>query len=182
MMLTRHGTEFDPQIRFVGEELLPRADLAEATLIVFPHTMLSVLITRQLRDTGVRYVAVSADPIKVPGTRVDANVLVPTRTLLVTIRKAFEDGSTVCAMIDRGSVERRNTSVPTARGELLVSTPLMEIALRRRVRILFTSTMLDANGIVTMTTVEPPQNEATTVTELVSEFAKFVETYVHGDR
>jgi hypothetical protein len=180
MMLERHGTEFDPQMIVIGDELLPHRHHAAATLIAVPHTMLSKFIVRHLTDRGHPLVTISADPIKIPGTRTDAHILLPSRTLLVKVRDLLQNGATVAAMIDRGTMERRNTSVATARGELLVSTPLLEVALRQRARIVFLSAMFDAHWNVTMHVVEPPQNASTTVPELVAAFAGFVDTYVHA--
>jgi hypothetical protein len=180
MMLTRHGTEFDPHMTIIGEELLPSLERAGPTLLAIPHTMLSALITRYLADAGVAMLGISADPIRIPGTRLDAHIVLPSRTLLVTVRDAFASGAIVAAMIDRGNIERRNTSVATTRGDFLVSTPLLEIALRQRARIVFLSAMLDAKWNVTMTVVEPPQDANTNVDALVTGFAAFVDAHVHA--
>jgi hypothetical protein len=179
MMMMRHGVEYDPRVIVDGADVLPDPSSSAPMLIALPHTMLSVLLPRVLRDRGLSTVGISADPIKIAGTRTDARILVPSRKLLLTVRELFRNGEIVSAMIDRGEAEPRNVSVSTLRGEFLISTPLLDLALRHRVRVLFASAMLDARGNVVMTFVAPPQNDDTTVDDLLGAFASFIDTYVH---
>ena len=177
MMLTRHGTSFDPRVRLDGAELL---SAERPTLIVCTHTMLAALITRCMHDRGIRLTGIVAEPMKVPGTKIDARVIVPSRTMFVTTRELFAAGETVAAMIDRGEVEARQRIMPTARGEFLISTPLLELALRQRVRIVFLAGTVVGDWEVTLTLTEPPQYESTTVDDVLEHFAAFVDRHVHA--
>jgi hypothetical protein len=181
MMLTRHNTYFDPQLTIVGADLLPRGTgPSRATLLVSPHTMLSVLIARHLHDAGVAATLIVVERgMKIPGTGVTARVLLPTRTLFVTVREVFSAGGTVCSMIDRGDVERRNAGVTTVRGDFQISTALLDVALKQGAQILFFTAMLDENWNVVMTIAEPPRTATTTTADLIASFGAFLDTHVH---
>jgi hypothetical protein len=178
LTLTRHGTEFDPTFTVIGEHLIPKPDAMRATLAVATHTMLATMLIRRALERGVMPVTVSAMPMKVPGTRVDAAVALPSRTLLVTIRELFAKNGTVVAALDRADVERRNRPVPTARGDFLISTPIIELALRHDVRIIFLAAALDEDWELTVTLAEPARRN--TVEEILDEFAAFIDRHVHG--
>ena len=177
MMMERHRTRFDPLVRFIGGELLSPD---RPTLIISTHTMLSVLIVRCLHDRGIRLTAITSGPIKVPGTDLDADVLLPSRTLLLTARRLFQSRETVSAMIDRGDVEPRQQTMTTARGDLRISTSLLELALRQRAHIVFLAGTIKGRWEVTVTLDEPPQDEHTTVEDVLAHFASFVDEHVHA--
>ena len=180
MMLMRYGADFDPLLTIVGSELLPTPETAGATFLATPHTMLSVLITRVVFDRGVMPVAIAAAPVKIYGTQSDTQfVPVPSRTLLVKTRELFATGATVSAMIDRDGEERRTRSVVTSRGEFQISTPLLELALRQHVRILFFTVTVSESWTVIMTIVEPSPN-ASTIDGLLDEFGAFLDKHVHA--
>jgi len=180
MMLTRHGTAFDPQLTIVGSELLPASATERATFLASPHTMLSIVITRVLFDRGVMPVGIAAEPMKIYGTHRDAQfVAVPSKTLLVRARELFAAGATVCAMIDRDTEERRSRSVITSRGEFHISTPLLDLALRQNVRILFFAVSVSESWRMTLTIAEPSAS-ANTVDQLVREFGGFLDRHVHA--
>jgi hypothetical protein len=179
MMLTRHGTRFDPQMTLHDSELLPTPETPGATLMVGPHTMLSHLFARRLYDGGVNPTCISVMPFRISGTRTDAKVLIPSRTMFVTIRSIFAAGGTICALIDRGEEERRNQPIVTSRGEFLISTPLLELALRQRARILFMTARIAEDGHVVATVIRPRQDENTTIADLLGELAAFIDQHVH---
>jgi len=178
LMLTRHGTEFDLELIENGGDLLRAGADGRPTLLVGPHAMLVTLVVRLAHDLGFPLIAVSSEPFRIPGTRLDARVLVPTRTFLVTVREYFARGMHVGALIDRGEAGRRNATVSTTRGAYRVSTPLLEIGLRNGARILFVTAVLDRRRKVRMTIEAPTQGPSTTVDELVGEFVAFVERHV----
>lgn len=181
MMLTRHDVAFDPRIEVSGLEHVPDASTKGATLIVSPHTMLSVLILPLLIDRGVTPSFTAADPaMKIPGRRSGANQIIPTRTFFVTVRELFAAGRIVISMIDRDVAERRTRAVTTSRGEHMISTALLEVALREGARILFFTTRLDPQWNVRMSFVEGSRGDVTDVNELADRFGAFLERHVYA--
>lgn len=179
MMLTRHGVLYEPRITIIGADLLPNPDAQRATFLASTHTMLGLLFVRHLYDSGVAATIVAADPFKVSGTRRDAAVLMPSRTFLVKVRDLFAAGGTLIAPLDRAEPERRNRRITTTRGDFLISLPLLDLALRQNVRILFFVTTLSDDWTVTVTFMEPPRDADTTVDHLLDEFAAFLGTHLH---
>ena len=180
MMLTRHGAEFEPRVFFEGSELMPRPDEPRATLFVGTHTMLATLAIRKAVDAGVMPVTISAVPMRVPGTRIDARIVVPSQTLLVTIRDLFDRNQPVVAALDRADAEPRTRPVMTKRGRFLISTPVIELALRRNARIVFLAGMLDEQWNVRLTFAAPARSD--TIDDILEELASFIDAYVHRDR
>jgi hypothetical protein len=178
MMLDRHKTLFDPEFRLVGGEVLPRGDNPEPCLVVTMHTMLSVFVLRHTMDAGVRATHISADRIRIPGTRIEAQGLVPSPSLLITVRGLFAAGHTVIAMIDRAVPERRTRSVRFARGDFLVSTALLDLAVRHGVRVVFLMATMDGSDEVTMTLQESKPREPRSVDGILDEFREFVDHHL----
>jgi hypothetical protein len=179
LMLMRHGVRFDPDITFVGEEYIPRADATRPTLIVSPHSMMTTFITRVLGDRGVHAAFVSSSPQPVRGTGRPANVLFPSRTLLLKVRKLFDENGTLTAMIDRPETTTRIRSIPTLRGEMQVATPLVELARRHNARIVFLTACVTHEWKLVMTFAEPAQEPDVTLDDLLLQFGAFVDEHLH---
>jgi hypothetical protein len=173
VILTRNGTTFPTPIRVEGAEHLP-APGAGATLIVGPHTMLSTLFIRFLEDRGLEPFIISANAFLVPGTKTPVRVLLPSPQLLLKVRGLFREGRTIAAMIDRGEPERRNRAISREGGPLLVSYPLLRLAVAQGVRVIFIATRLDTQSRVVVR-LSVPRGQHAHVDDLVSEFAEFVE-------
>ena len=173
VVLTRNGTTFPTPIRVEGADHLP-APGGGATLIVGPHTMLSTLFIRFLEDRGLEPLIISANEFAMPGTRTPVRVLLPSPRLLLQVRSALREGRTIAAMIDRGEPERRNQAIPRDSGPLLVSYPLLRLAVAQGARVIFIATALDSRSEVVVR-LSVPRRDGASVEELVHEFAAFVE-------
>ena len=179
-MVSRYGTTYGPRIVVAGGEWIPKKDGQGAALFVSPHTMLSTLVTRLFHDRGMRPTVMAADPkLKISGTQLPARVMVPTRTVLVTVRDLFAAGETVIAMLDRSGDERRTRTVTTKQGQFPISTPILELALRQRASIVFFTANLDDRWKLKMTFVQPPQDERTTIEDVLAAYAAFMDEHVH---
>src|SRR5687768_5630896 len=173
MTLTRNGTTFPTPIRVEGAEHLPTPGSGGA-LIVGPHTMLSTLFIRLLEDVGLRPIVIAANEFSMVGTRSPVRVLLPSPQMLLKVRRLFREGRTIAAMIDRGEPERRNRAIQRDSGALLISYPLLRLALLQRVKVIFIATRLDADSqVIVRLSVPPVQRES--VEDLVNDFAAFVE-------
>ena len=173
VILTRNGTTFPTPIRVEGAEHLPSPG-GGATLIAGPHTMLSTLFIRFLEDRALEPLIISANEFAMPGTRTPVRVLLPSPRLLLQVRRALRQGRTIAAMIDRGAPERRNRAIPRANGPLLVSYPLLRLAVANGARVIFISTTLDSRSQVVVR-LSVPRPESADVEDLLQEFAAFVE-------
>ena len=182
MLLTRYGTPFDPIMTIRGAELIDGPDARCSSLFVGPHTMLSRLLYRRAHDRGLEPASIAATPFRISGTRTEGRVLLaPSRTLLVKAREVFAAGGTVFAFIDRGSVERRNRILVTSRGNFLVSTALLEVALRQHVRLVFMAVTVDERWRVVASLEKPSQEATATIGGLLDEFGGFIDRHVIGD-
>lgn len=171
MMLTRHGTEFDPILRIDGAEHV--SENRGATVILSAHTMLSPLIMRHFADLGRKLFAIAAEAdLRIPGTRVTGSILPPSPMLLLQVRRLFKEGQTVAAMIDRGDPERRNTIYQTTTGPMRISHALLHLALRHHARVLFLATRMDASSQIVMR-LATPSPQSTTVPEILEDFVRF---------
>jgi hypothetical protein len=178
MMLTRHGTTFDPLLEVEGLEHLGSPG-GGPVLIASTHAMLGMIFVRWLEGRGYRTVTISAYPFRFPGTRAQAPVVIPSPGLFLEIRQLFRSGRTVIAALDRAAPERRNTRVETAAGPILISEALMEFAMRRGVRIVFMTTLMDSSArIVTYLGASPAGRRP--VREVTADFARFVDEAQRG--
>jgi hypothetical protein len=171
MMLTRHGTEFDPIQHIEGAEHV--SETGGATVVLSAHTMLSALVMRYFADRGSRLFVIAADPdLRIPGTRLPASVLLPSPMLLVQVRRLFRERQTVAAMIDRGDPERRNAIYHTSTGPMRISDALLRLALHHHARVLFLATRMDATSQIVMR-FAAPSPQSTTVPEILGDFVRF---------
>lgn len=178
MLLTRYGTTFDPLVEIAGAEHLPTAG-AGPLLFISPHTMLSLLVPRVLRDRGYEpLVLISTFPIRFYGTADDGNTLVPSPEMFFEVRRAFRNGETVMSMIDRGDPERRNALFRTVKGPFRVSDALIRLALRSGARIVFFAVKIDAASRVVLH-LGSPSSEG--VSGVVADFVQFVDDMLLRD-
>jgi hypothetical protein len=179
--LTRYGTRFEPVMTFSGLELLEGVDARCPSLFVGPHTMLSHLIYRRAHDCGLAATGISSTPFRISGTRKEAPALIPSRTMLVRARDVFAGGGTIFAFIDRKGKERRCQTVVTSRGNFLISTALLEIAVRQRVRVVFMAVTVDEQWRVMASLEKPAQDSSTTIEVLLHQFGGFIDRHVGDD-
>jgi hypothetical protein len=97
------------------------------------------------------------------------------------LRRLLREGRTIAAMIDRGAPERRNRTIPRDGGPLLVSYPLLRLAVATGARVIFIATTLDRRSQVVVR-LSVPRRESANVEDLVHEFAEFVEPSNHERR
>ena len=174
MMLTRHGSVFQPLLQLRGAEHLP-APASGPILVVSPHTMLSVLFLRHLEDAGYAPFVIAEYPrLRIPGTVTPARVLCESPALLFKVRSLLGQGRTVAAMIDRDRAERRHASVQTPASSLFISEACLQLAVRQRARIVFLATRMDdESGVVCQ--LGSPERRCGNIDTLIGEFAAFVE-------
>lgn len=170
LMLTRHGTSFDPRITIVNRDLLPPTPCGRPMLLVGPHTSLSLMILRVLADSGLPHLIISAGPMRVAGRSEDVPVIIPSPTMFLRLRRQFANGGHVGAMIDRAGIERRTVPLPTAGSDLFVSTGLLEFGLRCNARVVFIGARLDERWNVVLDLHEPRQSS---IDELLGEVGEF---------
>jgi hypothetical protein len=180
MMLSRHGTVFQPALHVDGLDHVPSGRNG-GTLLVGPHTMLSRLFVRYLEDAGIEtWVIDSANPNqRIPGTRAAARVLLPSATFFFKVRRLLADGKTVIAMIDRGAAEPRASSFETVAGRVFVSYPLLQIALRQRANVVFIAARVDEwSRVVIRLSVPAPDSRA--VSDTLGDFVTFMDEAHRG--
>lgn len=178
-ILTRRGVTFDPRLRSIGLEHFERA-LAEerGVLVVGPHSMLSVVAIRALHDLGVGAAVVSAAPMRILGTRVEARRIERSFTYLLEVRRLLREKSVVAAMIDRGEADSRSArAVPTALGEIVVADALLQLAVRNGTPVVFAATRMHGAGLV-ITLAAPSAEESTSAERVAAAFAAFLQQHV----
>jgi hypothetical protein len=179
LMLTRHGTAFDPVLRIEGLDHLPAP--GRPALVLGAHTMLSTLLMRSLYDIGYDPLVISAEhAFPIAGTRRFTRTLSPSPTMLLTVARALKGGQFVVAAIDRGEPERRNAPFPTAGGTLLVSDALIRLAMRSGVPMVFLASRLDESSRVVCHLGAPSPSSAV-ANDIAADFARFVDAVVSGD-
>jgi len=173
-VLTRYGVEYDPIIEIDGIEYMPRPGDEHPCLLACAHMMLNSLIARHLYDTNVPFGAMTAEKgMRYPGTRVPVDAITPTDARLLEARRHLaRQSGVVSAMIDRDVPERRTLEFETVNGKLIVSTALLQLALRMNARIIFFGTRMRDDNTIVMT-VRPA--EETSVEGLAAEFARFID-------
>jgi hypothetical protein len=176
--LTRRGVTFDPLIEIDGVEHDPRPGDGPC-LIAGAHMMLNTLYARHLFDRGVPFGGITAEPdMCYRGTRVISDViLVPSRDLLLNVRRRLLQGGVVCGLLDRDIAERRTTEFETVNGKLIVSQALLQVALRVGARIVFFgSRMRDDHTVV----ISLRRAEASTLDGVTAELVCFVDQVMSG--
>jgi hypothetical protein len=178
-VLTRHDVPFDPVITCAGYEAF-RSAFAEGNglLVLSPHAALTLLIARYWHDDGFRPVIVSADPLmRVAGTPIVVDTVLPSPTFLLTIRTLLRSGRFVGGMPDRAVHHRKFTQeYETPNGPVIISPALMQVAVRAGSRVVFTQVHVSRGGLVA--TVCAPSSES--AEGITREFVDFIRAHIES--
>jgi lauroyl/myristoyl acyltransferase len=182
-VLTRHGVEFDPIIRTIGQERLEQAlAIGRGVLLVAPHAMLSTHILRLLYDSGRDMDVVSPAAMLVPGTTAAVRLIDPTPGFLLQVRKVLRANGFVGAMIDRDVVTSRSTfEVPTDRGPIVIADSLIQVAFHMKASVLFFAAHLNG-GEVVLTFESPSATDSRSPEGITAAVVSFVQKHVAGLR
>jgi len=175
--LTMNGTIFDPVVDIDGYDEFARiCNKGRGVLLVQPHAMLTPLQFRIFHDRGLKAIGVSADKLmRIAGTTIPANPLVPSPTFLVTARNRLREGRLVSAMLDRGEHSAgRTVEFATANGPVIIAPALLQVAVRCGARVAFTEVHVDGWRVVGSIVV----SSSDTVEGLTREFAAFVSEHI----
>jgi hypothetical protein len=175
--LTVNGTVFDPVVGIEGyDEFRRLCRGGRGVLLVQPHAVLTHLQFRIFHDDGLDPVGVNADRhMRIAGTTIPAQPLVPSRTFLVRARSLLRDGRLVCAMLDRGEHSAdRTVEVETANGPVIVAPALLQVACRCQARVAFTEVHVDRRRVVGRIVLASSDSAE----GLTREFGDFVRTHV----
>jgi hypothetical protein len=171
--LTANGTEFDPLVTIDGYDGFARLCRAGGgVLLVQPHALLTHLQFRTFHDDGLAPVGVNADAqMRLAGTKIPADLLVPSPTLLVRARSRLREGRLVCAMIDRAQhFGERTVEVETVNGPVILSRALLDVAVRCGARVAFTDVHVEGSRVIGTIAI----GKSDTAAGLMREFAAFV--------
>jgi hypothetical protein len=150
-IMSNSGTLFDLPIAIEGEDVfLASLKRSRGTIILSPHTLLSMALFRLLYDRGLIPTIVSAAPVAhIYGTRLFVRTLMPSTNLLFQVRTALRRHEIVCAMIDNSPrSSTRTMEFPTSEGPVFVSSALMQLANRCDASVLFMSARLGEREII----------------------------------
>jgi lauroyl/myristoyl acyltransferase len=175
-ILTRHGTEFDPDIDVRGWDELVRAyNDGRGVLVAVPHMALMQFLLRLSHDRGLSMLGITAEREPIYGTRVAAPTMAPSPTFLVTARNRLRRGGFVSAMLDRGEHQPlRTVEVQTDNGSVIVAPALLRIAAACGAQVLFMEMHVDGRRLAG--TIVPAASDS--VEGLTREFAEFVRAHV----
>lgn len=170
--LTRHGTEFDPELDVRGWDELARACReGRAVFLAAPHMALVLLLLRLCHDHGISMLGIMTERELIYGTRVVAPTIAPSPTFLVTARNALRRGGFVSAMVDPSEHQPgRTVEVQTDNGPMIVAPALLQIAAACRAQVVFMEMHVDGDRIAG--NIVPATSDA--VEGLTREFAEFV--------
>jgi lauroyl/myristoyl acyltransferase len=178
--LTKNGIEFAPVMIVEGYENLERA-MAEGkgVLGISPHTALSLLLVRFFHDAGLDPIVIAADPeMRISGTTLTAQTLLPSQTFLVTTRSKLREGKLVLGMPDRAEPhEGRTVDFDTANGRIIIATALIQVAARCGANVIFLKVQAEKRGIVA-TVASPAQASVGSRDALTEDFIEFVRAHV----
>jgi hypothetical protein len=180
-ILTRHGVTFDPVVRHLGEASFDQAVArGSGVLLVGPHSMLSLLALRPNVESGQKTFVVSPVPLQVLGTSTFAQIVEPSFTYLLAVRKLLRENAIVTAMIDRDVVGSRKTfAVPTEKGPIVIANALIDVAARIGTPVVFIAARIIAGEIV-ITNAAPPAEAARSTEAITAAFVAFLQEHVAG--
>lgn len=164
---------FDPVLDHEGLENVEAA-LAKGggVLAVGIHDGLSFLAVRHFFDVGRDPVVVALSPDLLTLGRHDPPRGVPvSATLLPDTLRHLRAGALVCAMLDRPAAEKGSYTVPTALGDVHISTPLLKLAGDARASILFVRARLDGRRVILQWFVA---TEPTSLASVKAQFSAFL--------
>lgn len=177
--MTAAGTPFDLRLRLEGEDVLERALASgRGTLVVAPHSLLSLLILRCLHDRGHAPTIIARDArIPLSGTNLQAPTVPPTSNVLVVVRRRLREGGIVCGMVDRMGTDGKQTRAFESRvGQLRVSDAIFRTAARCGAQVLFTIAHAESRGVHLAVAAANP--ESTGLPELIADdFIRFVQAH-----
>jgi lauroyl/myristoyl acyltransferase len=175
--LTVNGAEFDPIAAIDGyDDFVRLCREGKGVLLVQPHAVLTHLPFRMFHDEGLEPIGVNADArMRIAGTKIPANLLVPSPTLLMTARSRLREGRLVCAMIDRAEhAGDRTVEIETANGTIIIATALLQVAVLCGAKVAFTEIHVEGWRIAGRILI--PSSD--TVEGLTREFADFVRSHI----
>jgi hypothetical protein len=180
-IMSQSGALFDLDIKIEGAEILQGAlGNSHGTMIVAPHTLLSVSLIRYLHDVGCLPTTVSAAPfVHIYGTRFVIRAVQPSSSLLIRLRTALRRGDVVYAMIDKAPRNSARTiQFPTGARPVYISDALIKLAKRCDARVIFTSARLDERQNIVLTFDAPLDLTDTSELSIAKSFVNFLETHV----
>jgi lauroyl/myristoyl acyltransferase len=177
--MTRHGTPFDPVVRYSGtEKLLAAVRKGRGVMIATPHAMLTYLILRHFQELGHSATAIAGDPrFLVSGTSIPARAIRPSPSYLLEVRSRLRRGEIVAAMLDRDQPHPGLTvEFETAYGPVIISTALLRIAVRCNAQVVFAGVRTESGEVVGH--YDTPGASSTSVEDITADFIRFVQTHV----
>ena len=180
-IMSQSGALFDLEIKIEGAEILHAAlRNSHGTMIVAPHTLLSVSLIRYLHDVGCPPTTVSAAPfVHIYGTRFVLRALQPSSSLLIRLRTALRRGDLVYAMIDEAPRNSARTiQFPAGPRPVYISNALIKLAKRCDADVIFTSARLDERQNIVLTFDAPLAVTDASELSIAKSFVNFLETHV----
>jgi lauroyl/myristoyl acyltransferase len=177
--MTCYDTPFDYGGRVEREDLVTRAmRQGRGVLLVTAHGTLSLLVTRFLFDRGIPSLIVTAGPgLRIAGTSITADTVTPSATFMLRIRSWWRRGGLVGAMVD-GPGTREAVTYQTAAGPAHLSLPLLNLATRCGVPVVFLASRADDDCGVVITFGAPSAEACGDAREIVRELAVFLAEHV----
>lgn len=168
--MTRSDVRFDPEMRVVGAEGIPRG----GSLVVSAHFRLNILITRWLHDRGETMTAFVADvTLETTYAGLDARLRKIGRrepVSLVKVRSVLRQGSKVFAELDSTIFAEERLRVETPAGARYVYADLIHLAVRMGVPVVFSAVHFDDDDQVVLTLHRPAGSD---VPRIMDEFSEF---------
>jgi len=166
--MTRSGTAFDPRLEVEGVGVLDAALAGpHGMLIVATHALMNSMILRLLLDRGRAVLAITGEPIPIPGTRMRSGIIPLSPGHLFRVRTALRDGNVVGTMIDGQNLSaRRGVLFHAATGAVHIAPEMLRLAARCGARIVFLIGRLEGSDIVL--TLGRPASEETVADDFVA--------------
>jgi hypothetical protein len=125
------------------------------------------MILRLLLDRGRAVLAITGEPIPIPGTRMRSGIIPLSSGHLFRVRTALRDGNVVGAMIDGEHLSvRRDVSFDAATGAVHIAPEMLRLAARCGARFVFLIGRLRGDDIVL--TLGRPASEETAAGDFVA--------------
>ena len=140
------------------------------------HSLLNFVTPRLLHDLGHTPLVITVDgDMRIPGTTLAGHALVPSPTFMLRVRSRWRHGGLVCAAIDNDVPSKRGrTSFDTALGTSFVMHPLLALALRCAVPVVFVAARVDPKRGLVFTFGASSAAVGTEVERVAHEMAGFV--------
>jgi len=174
--LTKNGTQFDLKIVAKGYQHFERAYAnGKGVLITGHHAALTLMMVRFFHDRDFHPIVITPDDnLKVPGTSLVAETILPTPMFLVRLRTKLKNGRLICAMPDRAEHHgQRTIEFDTALGPVILAPAIIEVAARCGAAVLFTEVRVERHQLVTVI-AEAPASSTGDAAAIVRNFIAFV--------